>query len=170
MAIVADAASGLRAAPRATILQLRAPQISARKLEQEARQLAGAARTPVLVSSRCDIALAAGAAGVNLPERDIATHDARALMRRGLVGRSVHSVAAAQRAQVEGADFVIFGPVWASASHPGLPPAGLDALASVARAVHIPVIAIGGVTEERIGDCLAAGAAGYAAITMFLNQ
>ena len=168
MAIVADAASGVRAARRATILQLRAPQLSARAMEREAMQLVPSVEVPVLISSRCDIALAMDAAGVNLPERDISAHDARALMRHGLVGRSVHSVDAAKRAEVEGADFLIFGPVWESASHSGLAAAGIGAVERVARAVRIPVLAIGGVTPERIPLCLAAGAAGYAAISMFL--
>lgn len=167
MAIVGDAASGVRAAPRASVLQLRAPGLTAREVEREVIALVGAVRTPVVISSRCDIALASGAAGVNLPERDISTHDARALLQHGLVGRSVHSIEAAHRAEVEGADFVIFGPVWESSSHPGVSPAGLDALARVASAMRIPVLAIGGVTEARIAECLAAGAAGYAAIRLF---
>lgn len=167
MALVDDAQSGRRAANRATILQLRVPGLSARDLERAARDLVNGVRVPVVISSRCDIALACGAAGVNLPERDIPTHDARAMMRRGLVGRSVHSAEAAVRAQVEGADYVIFGPVWESASHLGLAPTGVEALARVAAAVRIPVLAIGGVTEARIADCIAAGAAGYAAIRLF---
>src|SRR6266849_6728145 len=113
------------------------------------------------------IALAAGAAGVNLPENDLPVAVARALMGGRLVGRSVHSLESALRAESEGADYVIFGPVWASASHPGFAPAGLPALAEVARALDIPVLAIGGVTEARIAECAAAGAAGYAAITLF---
>lgn len=167
MAIVADAASGVRVADRSTILQLRAPHASAREVEREAMELVQRVRLPVVISSRCDIALATGAAGVNLPERDLSAHDARALLRHGLVGRSVHSVDAARRADVEGADFVIFGPVWESASHPGVAAAGLGALREVAAAVRIPVLAIGGVTQERISQCLAVGAAGYAAIGMF---
>ena len=167
MAIVSDAASGVRAAARATILQLRAPDRTARQVEREAVALVGAVQLPVVISSRCDIAIASGAAGVNLPESDISAHDARALLRHGLVGRSVHSPEAAERAQVEGADFVIFGPVWESASHPGQAPVGLDALARVAGAVRIPVLAIGGVSDARIAECLRAGAAGYAAIGMF---
>ncbi len=167
MAIVASAEEGMRAAPRATILQLRAPQLTARALEREATDLVAASPLPVLVSSRCDIAIAAGAAGVNLPERDIGLEFARGLIRRGLVGRSVHSLEAAQRAQVEGADFVIFGPIWESASHPGVAPAGVEALAAAARSVSIPVLAVGGVTEERIAECHRAGAAGFAAIRLF---
>jgi thiamine-phosphate pyrophosphorylase len=167
MAVVATAQAGLRAAARATIVQLRAPELSPRELEREARELVASSPVPVLVSSRCDIALAAGAAGVNLPERDIRVADARKLIGEGLVGRSVHSREHAVEAEHEGADFVIFGPVFSSASHPHGPPAGLAALSEVARAVRVPVIAIGGITEERIAECIAAGASGYAAIGLF---
>jgi thiamine-phosphate pyrophosphorylase len=71
------------------------------------------------------------------------------------------------RAEQQGADFVIFGPVWSSQSHHDSRPAGVEALAEVARRLRIPVIAIGGVTEERIVECHDAGASGYAAIRLF---
>jgi thiamine-phosphate diphosphorylase len=167
MAVVSSASAGLRAAPRATILQLRAPGKNAGVLEHEASALVASVSMPVIISSRCDVALASGAAGVNLPESDVSVADARLLLGRRLVGRSVHSIAGAQLAESDGADFVIFGPVWASASHPGATPAGLVALELVTRAIRVPVLAIGGVTEERIAEVHAAGAAGYAAIAMF---
>jgi thiamine-phosphate diphosphorylase len=167
MAIVTSAEAGLRAAGRATIIQLRGPQLTTRQLEREAAKLVMASPVPVLVSSRCDVALGTGAAGVNLPERDLPTEFARGLIRRGLIGRSVHSLEAAVQAQHEGADFVIYGPVWPSASHPDVEPVGLEALSGVCHAVRIPVVAIGGVTEPRIAECQASGAAGYAAITLF---
>jgi thiamine-phosphate pyrophosphorylase len=149
------------------VIQLRAPGLSTAALEREARELIAAVSVPVLISSRCDVALACGAAGVNLPERDISIDDARTLLDDRLVGRSVHSIESALQAEAQGADFVIFGPVWESPSHPGGNPAGLQALEAVAHAVRIPVLAIGGVTEERIAFCLAAGARGYAAIGLF---
>ena len=167
MAIVSSAASGIRAASRATIVQLRAPALSIAALERELNTLVASARVPVLVSSRCDVAIACAAAGVNLPESDISVADARMLLGRRLIGRSVHSVAGAQLAEHDGADYVIFGPVWESASHPGIAPAGLAALAMVVRSVSIPVLAIGGVTEARAAEALASGAAGYAAIRLF---
>jgi thiamine-phosphate diphosphorylase len=167
MAVVANARAGMRAASRATILQLRAPDLTARELETNAIELVASSSVPVIISSRCDIALAAGAAGVNLPERDIGVRDARRLLGQKLIGRSVHSLEAAQQAEQDGADFVIFGPVWESESHPGSDPAGLEALTLVAHALRIPVLAIGGVSEERIEDCDAAGAAGFAAIRLF---
>ena len=137
------------------------------ELQRNAAQLVASSSLPVLLSSRCDVALACGAAGVNLPERDIAAHDARTLLGDRLVGRSVHSLQAAVEAARDGADFVIFGPVWESTTHSDSAPAGLDALSRVARALRIPVLAIGGVTEDRIAECHAAGAAGFAAIRLF---
>jgi thiamine-phosphate pyrophosphorylase len=167
MAVVASAEAGRRAAGRATVLQLRAPHLSTSRLEVEASRLIGSVDIPVVVSSRCDVALACDAAGVNLPERDVPTADARRLLGEALVGRSVHSLESAMRAEREGADYVIFGPVWRSTSHRGVQPVGTGELARVARALRIPVLAIGGVTEERISECAAAGAAGYAAIGLF---
>ena len=167
MAIVSSADAGLRAASRATIVQLRAPTLTAAQVETEAMKLVGSSPVPVVISSRADLAVACDAAGVHLPERDIATADARKLVGRRLVGRSVHSLEGAAADESEGADYVIFGPVWASASHPGVAPVGVEALATVSRSVRIPVLAIGGVTDERIAECHAAGAAGYAAIGMF---
>lgn len=167
MAIVASAAAGKRAASRATMLQLRMPNSNAAELERETSKLVASSPVPVVISSRGDVALACDAAGVHLPERDIAVHDARRLLGERLIGRSVHSRESAVSAEQDGADYVIYGPVWSSASHPEGVPVGVDALAEVAHAVRIPVLAIGGIDEGRVAECLRAGAAGYAAIAMF---
>jgi len=167
MAVVSSAAAGLRAASRATLIQLRAPALSTSALEKELTTLVESASVPILVSSRCDVAIACAAAGVNLPESDISVAEARMLVGRRLIGRSVHSLRSAQAAEHDGADYVIFGPVWESASHPGIAPAGLEALTEVVGSVDIPVLAIGGVTRERALEVLACGAAGYAAIRLF---
>jgi thiamine-phosphate diphosphorylase len=169
MAVIASAADGLRAAERgATHLLLRMPDADARDQYRELTALVGATPLPVLVRGRPDLALAAGAAGVNLPEADIPVSAARSLLGPDrLVGRSVHSLAAASLAVAEGADFVVFGPVFPTPTHPGMPGLGLAALGEVARAVAVPVLAIGGVDDARSAECLAAGAAGYAAIRHF---
>lgn len=165
MAIVASAEAGLAAAARgATALQLRMPGAPTARLELEARRLARASAVPLLVSDRVDVALAAGVAGVNLPEAGLPVAAARRLMPVGLVGRSVHSPEAARAAEREGADFVIFGPVFETPSHPAAPGRGLEALGEVCRAVAIPVLAIGGIDRDRAAACRAAGAAGFAAI------
>jgi len=119
----------------------------------------------LLVNDRVDIALLSEADGVQLPERGLPPEDARRLLGRGrLVGCSVHSVSAAERAARAGADFLLFGNVYETASKPGRAAAGLEALQAVARAVPRPVVAIGGITPERVPAVLAAGARGVAVI------
>ena len=169
MAVIESAVAGLRAAERgATHLLLRMPAADYRSQYRELIQLVEEAQLPVLVRGRPDLALAAGAAGVNLPEDDITVAGARALLGPDrLIGRSVHSLASASRAAADGADFVVFGPVFPTPTHPGSPGLGLAALGEVVRAVAIPVLAIGGVDGALGADCLAAGAAGYAAIRRF---
>jgi thiamine-phosphate pyrophosphorylase len=168
MAIVPDGDAGLRARVKgATILQLRDPAASIRTLEREARRLIPTATVPVIVSSRIDVALATKAYGVHLPERDIPVAEARRLLPKGLIGRSVHSVEAAQEAEAQSADYIVFGPVFPTISHPQAKPVGLDALREVAHSVKIPVLAIGGVEPALEESCWRAGAAGFAAIAYF---
>jgi thiamine-phosphate diphosphorylase len=108
--------------------------------------------------------------GMHLPEHGIRVEEARRLTRPGsVVGRSVHSVQAARLAAAEGADYLIAGTIFASGSHPDTLPAGLDYLRSVCRAVEIPVIAIGGITEANALDCVRAGAAGVAVLSGILQ-
>jgi thiamine-phosphate pyrophosphorylase len=168
LAVVRDAAAGVRAAGRgATALLLRDPAATARTLQREATRLVASAEAPVVVSARADLALAVGAAGVHLPERDLPAAAARRLLPDRLVGRSVHSVGEAVRSEQEGADYVVFGPVYESRSHPGQPARGLGPLREVVRAVRVPVLAIGGVDAARARECREAGAAGFAAIGYF---
>lgn len=167
MAVVESAGAGLRAAAAgATVIQLRAPHLTARQIESEAMRLAAESPVMVLVSSRIDIAVAANLAGVNLPENDISVADARTLLGGKIVSRSVHSAAGARQAELDGADYVIFGPVWESPSHPGARPQGIAALKRIAEEATIPVVAIGGVTKERVSEVLAV-CGGYAAISLF---
>ncbi len=119
----------------------------------------------LLVNDRIDVALLSEADGVQLPERGLPPEGARRLLGHGrLVGCSVHSVTAAERAAQAGADFLLFGNVFETASKPGRAAAGLQALEAVTRAVPCPVIAIGGITPERVPAVLAAGAHGVAVI------
>jgi thiamine-phosphate pyrophosphorylase len=127
-----------------------------------------AASVPVLATSRVDLALATGAAGVHLVEGDIAVADARRLAPGLLVGRSVHSAEAAEEAAAAGADYILLGPIWGTPSHPDARGLGLDALRAAALAARpVPVLAVGGVDAARTERVMRAGAAGWAAIRMF---
>ncbi len=169
MAVVPAATAGGVALTRgATILQLRIPGAPAALLEKEARTLIATSHVPVLVSSRADVVLAVGAIGVHLPESDIPVADARQLLgSTRLIGRSVHSLEAALEAAGQGADYLVFGPVFETESHQDQAPAGVSALREVCAAVRIPVLAIGGVDGARAREIQEAGAAGYAAIRAF---
>ncbi len=133
----------------------------------------------ILVNDRLDVALAERAGGVHLGENSLPIKEAKRLIdavmpgsnvgNGFLAGVSCHSLEAAQSAAA-GADYVFFGPVFATPSKAAFgAPQGLDLLAKVCRAVAIPVLAIGGITLENAAACLAAGASGIAAIRLFQN-
>lgn len=124
-------------------------------------------RAVILVNDRVDIALAAGAGGVHLRADSAATGAVRAIVPAGwTIGRSAHSPEEAG-GELD-ADYVMFGTVFPSESKPGAEAAGLARLRDAAGACHAPVLAIGGITPERAAQARAAGAAGVAAIGVFL--
>lgn len=148
-------------------VQLREKDLDDRAL-YELTRLARAVLPPtvrLLVNGRADVALAAGADGVHLPADGVPAAPLRARFGPGLlIGRSTHSVEEVGRAREEGADYVTFGPVYAT---PGKgAPTGPAELARAA-AAGLPVFALGGVTLERFPELAAAGAAGVAAIRLF---
>jgi thiamine-phosphate pyrophosphorylase len=131
----------------------------------------------ILVNDRVDIALAERAAGVHLGENSLPVNEAARLIETHasgkdfLVGVSCHSLEAAKSAASGGADYLFFGPVFATPSKAAFgPPQGVERLAEVCRAIAIPVLAIGGITFENAGACFAAGAAGLAAIRLFQDS
>ncbi len=117
----------------------------------------------VLLRADCEAVQAAGADGTHLP-RDGDPAAARARLGGGaLIGVSTHGLAEAERAAMAGADYATLSPIFETASKPGYGPAlGLEMLGEVARQVALPILALGGITSERVGACLAAGAAGVA--------
>jgi thiamine-phosphate pyrophosphorylase len=155
--------AGLRA------VQLREKDLPVRELLTLARDLRESARrhgARLVVNDRADVALAAGADGVQRTHTSLPVADLRAISPAGfLIGASTHSPAETRDAEADGADFVVFGPVYDTPSKRAFgPPQGLAALETVAGAVSRPVIAVGGITPERVREVLAAGAAGVAVI------
>ncbi|MBZ5600290.1 MAG: thiamine phosphate synthase [Acidobacteriia bacterium] len=169
-------------------IQLRERDLPTRELEALANQAVRVIRkhlrtenreprAALLVNSRTDVAIAAGADGVHLRSDDISTRQAREILsahtrnskletRNWLVGVSCHSAAEVARAAAEDADFAVFAPVFEKKDAPKVRPAGLEALHEACQG-GIPVLALGGVTLENARDCVGAGAAGIAAIRLF---
>ncbi len=158
-------------------IQIREKDLTGRALLDLTRgAVARAEGARVLVNDRLDVALAARAGGVHLGEASLPAADVVRWRRSSpeafppefRIGVSCHSLEAAQAAERDAADYVIFGPVYQTPSKLAYgAPQGLERLAAVCRAVRIPVLAIGGITLENAAACLAAGAAGLAAIRLF---
>jgi thiamine-phosphate pyrophosphorylase len=134
--------------------------------------------TRILVNDRFDIAISEQTVGVHLGENSLPVRDVRRWLdtniglatvadKAFLVGVSCHSLDAAVRAERDGASYLLFGAVFATPSKTAWAPQGLKTLAEVCSAVSIPVLAIGGITQENTPACLAAGAAGIAGIRLF---
>ncbi len=155
-----------------TWIQIREKDLSARalfELVEAAGKLPNPHNSKFIVNTRVDVALAAGdagAAGVHLPSGSPA---ARVWRRPGfLIGVSCHSADDVRNAEAEGADYAVFGPVFAPLSKAtSLEPRGVEGLSRAAKAVRIPVLALGGVTRENSAACISAGAAGVAGISIF---
>ena len=125
--------------------------------------------TRVVVNDRLDVALACGADGVHLRHDSVRAETVRTIAPAGfLVGRSVHDLAEAEGAGP--VDYLIAGTVFPTPSKPAATPIlGLDGLADVVQAVAVPVLAIGGITRERLDEVAATGAAGAAGIGLFIE-
>jgi thiamine-phosphate pyrophosphorylase len=157
-------------------IQLREPDLSGRELAELAGEAirCAAAGAAIVINDRLDVACAAGARGVHLGERSLPAKEAgrlaslRCAPGSFLVGASAHSLEGAMLAEEGSADYVIFGPVYRTPSKAAFgEPQGVRRLAEVCRRLRIPVLAIGGITLVNAGECLAAGAAGIAAIRLF---
>jgi thiamine-phosphate pyrophosphorylase len=181
---------GLLASLGINWIQLREKDLSGKQLASLAREASNvvskqashsksAAR--IVVNDRLDVALAEQASGVHLGESSLPVEQARRLLLSSpaaqmlthdfILGVSCHSLQAAKSAASSGADYIFFGPVFATPSKAAYgAPQGLDRLAEVCSAVDIPVLAIGGITLANVCSCFSAGASGIAAIRLFQDS
>jgi thiamine-phosphate pyrophosphorylase len=165
-------------------IQIREKDLPARQLAALTREAMAQIRprgpnraARVIVNDRLDVAIVEGADGVHLGEaslpvadvvRSVKRADSAIARRTFLIGASCHSLEGAKAAVRDGADYVFFGPVFSTPSKIKFgDPQGLKKLTAICGAVEVPVIAIGGITLENAGECVAAGAAGIAAIRLF---
>ena len=150
------------------MVQLREKDLPAGELLALARKLrrATAGRALLIVNDRVDVAMANGADGVQLGESGLDVASARALVGADmLIGRSVHSADGARAAEADGADFLVLGTVFDTASHPGAETGGLALVREATAGVGIPVLGIGGISESNVGGLVEAGASGAAVIS-----
>ncbi|HXP80621.1 MAG TPA: thiamine phosphate synthase [Verrucomicrobiae bacterium] len=164
------------AAAGAGWIQIREKDLDARSLVELARFAISETRETsvrVLVNDRLDVALAANAAGVHLGENSLPVEVVSEWRRSSgrldfLIGVSCHSLESALAAERGGADYIFFGPVFATPSKAEFGAAqGTERLREICASSGIPVLAIGGVNLENMRACVAAGAAGIAAIRLF---
>jgi len=155
------------------LLQIREKELTTRvlfELVTSAAELMRGTDTRLLVNDRTDVAAGAGADGVHLTSRSLDAATIRQTFGdKLLIGVSTHNVSEGRAARDSGADFIVFGPVFETESKIAFgSPVGLPKLSEVARAFpQLPVLALGGVSLQNAADCLMAGAAGIAGISIF---
>lgn len=150
------------------LVQVREKDLPARELFDLATRIREITmgRALLFVNDRIDVALACGADGVQLGEEGLPLDAARRVCGDTLLlGRSVHSVDSAVRAESEGADFLILGTIFPTGSHPGATTGGVELIGKVRERVELPFLAIGGVTANNVASVIEAGASGAAVIT-----
>jgi len=151
------------------VMQLRMKDTPGRELLAAARAIAELSRArgvTFIINDRVDIALLAGADGVHLGQNDLPLAAARKLVgAKMLIGISTHTIEQARVAEAGGANYVGFGPMYSGGLKEIVTGQGIEMLRAVRAAVRIPVVAIGGITETRLPEVLAAGADAAAIIT-----
>jgi len=156
-----------------SILQLRVKSLSAvhfLELAKHARAVTSAHGCKLIINDRIDVALACGAEGVHLGQDDLPLSAGRALMGEKIIGISTHNLDQAREAERNGADYIGFGPMFGTATKvTGYEARGLEMLQQIRRAVKLPIVAIGGITEENVREVWQAGADSAAIISDILR-
>lgn len=156
----------------ADVLQLRAKKLGTLEIERLARLMLPITRShgvPLVINDHLEVAAAIGSEGVHVGQDDDAVAKARAVVGPAcFVGKSTHSLTQAVAAQAEGADYIGFGPLYATGTKPDYVPVGLSDVAEVHRRVTLPIFCIGGVNAGRLDEVIAAGAKRVVVVSAFL--
>jgi len=156
------------------IVQLREKRMTKKALYAEAlsvRELTLRNHATFIINDYADIALAANADGVHLGQEDMPVDRARKILgRKKIIGVSTHSLRQALEAEKAGADYIGFGPLFATSTKDAGTPRGLGRLREVRRHIVIPVVAIGGINRENISSVFASGADAAAVMSAILKK
>lgn len=155
------------------LLQLRAKKFTAAEVERLARLMHPITRDagiPLIINDHPEVAAAVGSEGVHVGQDDQSVEATRRIVGPGcFVGKSTHSVAQARAAMAEGADYIGFGPLYATGTKPDYVPIGLQDIAEVHGFATCPVFCIGGVNPERLPEIVAAGARRVVVVSAWLQ-
>ena len=155
----------------ACMVQIREKKLNAKELLTlaiKARKIGLPEGTLLLINERVDLALAAELDGVHLPENACSATMLRTIAPKLIYGCSIHSHSALLLAEEAGADYLLFGPVFDTPSKRIYgPPQGLEKLGELCQATSLPVFALGGITPKNAPLCMAKGAYGIAALSLF---
>ena len=157
-----------------TLVQLREKEIPSREyfeLAQRVKEVTDRHDIPLIINNRIDIALAIDAHGVHLGPEDLPVPIARKLLGDGkIIGSSAASVDEALLFQAQGADYLGVGAVFPTATKRGTEKVGLEDLRGIKSAVHIPVVAIGGIKAENAKSVIETGVDGVAVVSAIMDQ
>jgi len=154
-------------------VQLREKDLSGKalcELAHQIREVTTRFGVRLFINGRPDVAKVIAADGVHCPEEGFPPSAVRQYWSQFSIGVSVHSLEAAKKAEKEGADFLLFGPVFFTPSKEEYgKPQGTDRLKKICESTSIPVFAVGGVTPAKVSECLQAGAYGVAGISALME-
>jgi len=157
-----------------TFVQLREKEISSKEyleLAQRVKEVTDRHGIPLIINDRIDIALAIDADGVHLGPEDLPVPLARKLLGDGkIIGSSAASVDEALLFQAQGADYLGVGAVFPTSTKRGTEKVGLEDLRGIKSAVHIPVVAIGGIKVENAKSVMETGVDGVAVVSAIMDQ
>jgi len=158
----AEAIAGQMVDGGVDLIQLRGkeyPSAEIAKIAKAIHDVASRRRVPLIINDHPEIARLVPAEGVHVGQDDLPIVEAREIAGSScMVGKSTHSVDQAIRAFYEGADYIGFGPIFATPTKPDYPPIGLEEIRKVHEAVHIPIFCIGGIKLDNLPEVIEAGA------------
>jgi len=159
---------------KASMIQLREKELSSREFLARALELKRIIPSyiPFIINDRIDIALACNASGVHLGQGDLPLSSARKILGEDrIIGISTHTLEEAKEAEREGADYIGIGPIFATSTKKDIPPPlGTEIISRIKKEIKIPVVAIGGISQDNISQVLQAGADGVAIVSAIFSQ